>query len=580
MPTNPPKSNQLQPDQEEQLAQILEKVLEHGTTDQSELDLQCRQHPELETELRQLWATAMLAQEFGNSSLIESPEQDQHASDEVSQTVIARYESHQLDELPSRIGSYEIIEELGRGGMGVVYKAKEGDLHRDVALKMLLRHEHASPDDLARFRSEAVACARLQHPNIVAVHDFGVHAGQPYFSMEYIEGQNLSKLIQHGPLDPRHAARLLIPVCRAIAEAHRHGILHRDLKPSNILLDEQETPYVSDFGLAKRVVPPSVNAEPPSTGTIPPSITHTGAVLGTPSYMAPEQAMGQRGRVSTLSDVYSLGAILYASVTGLPPFQAASAVDIIFMVLEQDPIPPRLINRRVDSDLEMIILKCLQKPADLRYDSADALADDLEAYLANESITARSSHFFQVLSRAFRSTHHVSVLENWGLLWMWHALVLFCICLATNALQWSGLTSSRLPYAILWTAGLTTWAFIFWSVRRRAGPVTFVERQIAHVWAGSVACSILLYGIEGLLGLEPLTLSPVLALEAGVVFLVKAGILSGEFYVQAIVLFATAIVMCFVPDYSITLMGIVTGLCFFIPGLKFYRLRRESRNDA
>ena len=223
----------------------------------------------------------------------------------------------------------------------------------------------------------------------------------------------------------------------------------------------------------------------------------------------------------------------------------------------------------------MIALKALQKPADLRYASADALADDLEAFLSGDSIAARSSHFSQILSRAFRPTHHVGVMQNWGLLWMWHSLVLLVLCLATNAMQWQGVTS-RLPYLGLWTLGLGTWAAIFWNLRRRSGPVTFVERQIAHVWAGSMACSTLLYLVEWLLDLPVLSLTPVLPLIAGAVFVAKAGILSGEFYVHAAVLFATCIPMALFPQWGLTIFGVVSGLTFFVPGLKFYRQREQT----
>jgi serine/threonine-protein kinase len=284
--------------------------------------------------------------------------------------------------------------------------------------------------------------------------------------------------------------------------------------------------------------------------------------------------------IGTATDVYSLGAILYAMLTGRAPFQSASPVDTLLMVLEQDPPPPRVLNPQADPDLELIALKALQKPADLRYVSADAMADDLEAYLRHEPISARSSHFSQVLSRAFRETHHAAILENWGLLWMWHALVLLVLCLVTNGMQLWDVTS-RWPYFLLWTAGLGAWAFIFWNLRRRDGPVTFVERQIAHVWAASMGCSTMLFGVEALLGLPVLTLSPVLPLIAAAVFVVKAGILSGMFYIHAAVLFATAIPMALGQragwNYGLTLFGIVSAGTFFAPGVKFYRQRVRGR---
>ncbi len=364
-------------------------------------------------------------------------------------------------------------------------------------------------------------------------------------------------------------------MCRAIAEAHRQGLLHRDLKPSNILIDRTGHPFVSDFGLAKRVTADKSDEDEQTRSLL----THSGAIVGTPGYMAPEQAAGNRGEVGRATDVYGLGALLYATLTGRAPFQSASPVDTVLQVLEQDPLPPRLLNPGVDADLEMIALRCLQKPAELRYATADELADDLERFLANEPIAARSSRFDQVLTRAFRETHHAVVLENWGVLWMWHSLVLIVLCVVTNAFQWEGITA-RLPYVGLWTIGLGVWAVIFWNLRRRSGPITFVERQIAHIWAGSMICSTLLFGIEALLDLPVLTLSPVLGLVSGMVFLVKAGILSGAFYIQAAALFATAGAMALwsrtgLPPLGISLFGIVSAACFFVPGLKYYRQQRS-----
>ena len=207
------------------------------------------------------------------------------------------------------------------------------------------------------------------------------------------------------------------------------------------------------------------------------------------------------------------------------------------------------------------------------------MADDLEAYLNGEPISARSSQFSQILTRAFRPTHHVGVLHNWGLLWMWHAVVLLVLCLLTNLVLWQGVTS-RLPYLALWTVGLGTWAAILWNLRRRAGPVTFVERQIAHVWAASMACSTFLFAVEALLGLPPLSLSPVLALLAGAVFVVKAGILSGEFYIPAAVLFMTCVPMALFPTWGITIFGVVCALCFALPGWKFYHQQLLEHLEA
>ena len=559
-------------DHDEQLVELLEGMLDNSRAGGADsLEQLVVQHPHLERELRELWATVQITEDFASfDGLFDKPAGS--SPEALPSGIASNFE-------PRDYGDYELIEELGRGGMGVVYKARQKDLDRIVALKMILRGDLASTADLARFRAEAEAAAQLHHPHIVPVYEVGEIEGRPFFSMKLIEGTTLSRKLLDGPLPSHTAAAMLAPICRAIADAHRRGVLHRDLKPSNILIDEQGLTYVTDFGLAKRVKPDSQDSIVVGLQ----SLTQSGAILGTPSYMAPEQAAGNRGDVSSASDIYSLGAILYAMVTGRPPFQAESAVDTVLMVLEQDAVPPRMLNPKVDPDLEMIALKCLQKPQDLRYLTADALAEDLEAYLANEPISARSTHLSQIITRAFRETHHAAVLENWGLLWMWHSLVVFLLCLITNLMQWQGV-SSRFPYAVLWTVGVGTWAMIFWELRRRSGPITFVERQIAHFWAGSSFSSMLLFGLEALLNLPVLTLSPVLPLIAGNVFLAKAGILSGKFYIQALSLYATSFIMAIVsrldvPDFGLTLLGCVLAASFFAPGLKYYRQLQKTTDE-
>ena len=555
-------------DRDQLLVELLDRAVENSRDGRSPdfetvlQDVSPAERSDVERELRELWATAMLAEDLA----VVSHTLDELGGDTRPQSPMP------LQSLPRTMGDYELQEVIGRGGMGVVYRGRQLSLNRTVAIKMILRGEFATPGDLRRFRSEAEAAARLRHPLIVPVYEVGdlpPGSGQPFFSMQFIEGRTLSSRLADAPLRPRQAATMLARVCRAIQAAHDQGVLHRDLKPSNILIDPTGRPYVTDFGLAKLVKVASEREHHRDSGPL----TASGAILGTPGYMAPEQAIGSRGVVGPATDVYGLGAVLYAMLSGRPPFQSASPVDTVLMVLEQEPPPLRLLNPQVDGDLEMIALKALQKPTDLRYDSAEALAADLDAYLANEPITARASHVGQIISRALRPTHHADVLENWGKLWMWHALVLLVLCVVTEWFEWQGM-SSRLPYLLLWTVGLGTWAAAFWQMRRAAGPVTFIERQIAHVWAGSMACVMMLFGLEALLGLPVLTLSPVLALVAGSVFLVKAGMLSGEFYVQAAALFATAPAMALWPQWGLIVFGLVSAACFFVPGLKFYRQRK------
>jgi WD40 repeat protein/tRNA A-37 threonylcarbamoyl transferase component Bud32/Tfp pilus assembly protein PilF len=273
-------------------------------------------------------------------------------------------------------GDYELIRELGRGGMGVVYKARQVSLNRPVAVKMVRSAALASEEDLRRFQNEAEAVAALDHPHIVPILEVGSHDGQRYFSMKLIGGESLDRKLVVYADQPKAAARLLKTAAEAVHHAHQRGILHRDLKPSNILLDERGEPYVTDFGLAKRVEADS-------------QMTASDAILGTPAYMAPEQASGRRGAVTTASDVYGLGAVLYALLTGRAPFGGDSVAETLDQVRELTPVAPTKINPRVPRDLEIICLKCLEKEPSRRYPSGQALADDLRRYVAGEPIQAR-----------------------------------------------------------------------------------------------------------------------------------------------------------------------------------------------
>ncbi len=272
------------------------------------------------------------------------------------------------------VPGYEILAELGRGAMGVVYRAREEALDRPVALKMILAGGHASPADRARFRREAEAAAALRHSNIVQVYAVGEVSGLPFCAQEFIPGGTLADHAAGKPLPPRRAAELVAAVARAVQHAHENGIVHRDLKPANVLLDADGTPKVADFGLAKKL----------GSGTGP---TATGAVLGTPAYMAPEQAEGQA--VGPPADVYALGAILYELLTGRPPFQAATPLDTILQVVSTEPPPPRAVNPAVPRDLETVALQCLRKEPGRRYATAAELADDLGRWRAGEPIAAR-----------------------------------------------------------------------------------------------------------------------------------------------------------------------------------------------
>jgi predicted Ser/Thr protein kinase len=547
-------------DRDERLARLLAGLADEQRRGQAaDIEAVARQHPDLATELRELWAAVQFAEAFA------SARRPSASGSRIAPPPFSRFAGRTF-------GDFTLLEEIGRGGMGVVYKAQQQGLGRLVALKMILRGEHATPADLARFQIEARAAANLEHPNIVPVYAAGEHDGQAYFCMRYVEGETLAALLSRGPLRPRDAANLLSTISRAVDYAHQRGILHRDLKPSNILLDQYGVPHITDFGLAKRVHTQEGGS----------ALTHSGAIVGTPAYMAPEQVSGSRGKPSPASDVYSLGVILYEMLTGRPPFQAPTPVDTLLLVLDQDPVRPSLLNPKVDPDLELICLKCIQKEPELRYRSAADLAADLEAYLRGDQLSIRRTRLTDLgnfFGQMLRETHHAVVLENWGVLWMCHSVKILLQCILTTALAWNGV-ANPLVYLLLWGGGLMVWGAIFWNLRKRAGPVLFIERQIAHVWGAAVLGTISVFVLEMVMGLHVLQLAPLLAVIAGMTFVVKAGMLTGAFYVSAAAQFLVAVAMAYWPDYGILLFGSVTAICFFLPGLKYYRQRLRSRQKA
>src|SRR5438270_9477159 len=281
----------------------------------------------------------------------------------------------------ANFGDYELFEEIGRGGQGVVYRARQKSLNRPVALKVIGLGHWATEAHLKRFRREAESAASLEHPCIVPIYEVGERGGSCYFSMKLVEGGQLDDVVRREPISIRRAVELIAKVARTVHYAHEHNILHRDIKPGNILLDTKGEPYLTDFGLARLV-------ETEST------VTRTQEVMGTPSYMAPEQAAGETTKLGRATDVYGLGAVLYQVLTGHPPFAGGTSYETIRLLLDAEPRPPRLLNPKIARDLSTICLKCLEKDPKRRYSSALALAEDLEHWLKHEPIQARRTGIF------------------------------------------------------------------------------------------------------------------------------------------------------------------------------------------
>src|SRR5262245_4394012 len=341
--------------------QLLDEICDSGCTPEEV----CGACPELLPEVRRRWQQMRLV-EAELDALFPSPGPDIDAETPAPW--------HAGADLP-RIPGYDVEALLGRGGMGVVYKARHRRLNRFVALKMLIAGAYAGPPERARFQREAEDVASLQHVNIVQVHDVGDHERLPYFTMEYVEGGSLAQRLLGTPQPARQAAALVATLAEAVQVAHQAGIVHRDLKPANILLTADGTPKIADFGLARHF----------EGG---PALTLSGVRVGTPSYMAPEQAQGQK-TVGPLTDVYALGAILYECLTGRPPFRAETAVETERQVIAEEPVPPARLNPKVPRDLETICLKCLHKEPQRRYATAAALAEDLRRFGEGRPIQAR-----------------------------------------------------------------------------------------------------------------------------------------------------------------------------------------------
>ena len=449
-------------------------------------------------------------------------------------------------------GDYELLDEVARGGMGVVYRARQITLNRTVALKMILAGKLADADEVQRFRTEAEAAARLSHPNIVAVHEVGEIQGQHFFSMDFIEGTSLAQRLVGGPLPGREAARYVRQIARAVHYAHRQGILHRDLKPSNIMVDGEDEPRITDFGLAKRL------------GNQDSGQTRTGAILGTPSYMAPEQAQGKIRDLGPACDIYSLGAMLYDLLTGRPPFRAETPIDTAMQVIQNEPVPARLLNPNIDKDLETICHKCLEKNPDRRYATAEALAQDLQNFLDGNSINARGSNVLDRLTRTLDRSQNDVDFTTWssmillmaGVVGFQHTLIF--LCMQWGAPHWTIVGARALEFILL--------GCLFWYNRRnsRLLPTSRVERELWTIWIGyffalgaTVLATRIIRAMDFIASnphapahLEEMLPYPFLAVLSGLAFFIMGSNYWGRCYAIGVAFFILACVMPFRLDWA------------------------------
>jgi serine/threonine-protein kinase len=459
-------------------------------------------------------------------------------------------------ELPDTIPGYELIRELGRGGMGVVYVARQIDLNRTVALKVMLAGCHASSTERARFAAEAKALARLHHPNVVQIYDVGMHSGQSYLTEEFCSGGSLAGLLASRSLGPRRAAAMVEAIARGVHAAHEAGVIHRDLKPANILLDNSGNPKVTDFGLAKQ--------------TDSTAHTGTGAVLGTPGYMAPEQIDGAK-RVGPTADVYALGAILYECLAGRPPYKAATAIDTLMKAMEEDPPPPSHYRPELPRDLEAICMKCLERNPNHRYASAAALSADLRRFLDGEPISVSSYRVLGRLARTLDRTQHDAEFHGWGpMLYLFGVIILF------NHVAVGWVIVHRLP--LVWSnvaqyAGGLLMLAVFVRNRikaRRILPASVAERTLFSIWIGYlIGCAVVTLSGSIMFGREryyDAYLYPFWATLSGMGFIAMGGGYWGRCYLFGVAFFAAALGMTQIPMAAPFLFGLMWSLCLVLVG--------------
>jgi len=471
-------------------------------------------------------------------------------------------------------GDYEILSEIARGGMGVVYKARQLKLDRIVALKMILSGELATEEAVSRFYTEAKAAATLDHPGIVPVYEIGQHDGKHFFAMGYIEGKSLAEQIRIAPVTIREAAMLTCKIAQAVAYAHERGVIHRDLKPANILLDSKGEPRVSDFGLAR-----NMNQDN--------GVTKTGDVMGTPSYMPPEQALGEVAKIGACSDIYSLGAILYCLVTGRPPYQAATPLETLLQVVEQDPLHVRQLNREVDPELSAICMKCLEKEPIDRYESAAKLADDLQRYLSGEQISIRTTKSVQDLLRRLDRHRDDRDIRTWGQVLLVFAPIVLLSEILVNWIVLGG-TSTQTAFSLCGLVRAMQFLAMsgtIWLLRERLlATRRSVSEQMWSLWIGFVlACnlSFVVLIIQAYMFPGPnrnplLECYPFFSILSGILWFAMGSNYWGFCFVFGLLFFLNALFDAFFPSLAPSMFGTLWGVLLWFSGRRLNRIQQTA----
>jgi predicted Ser/Thr protein kinase len=461
------------------------------------------------------------------------------------------------------VGPYEIEGEIARGGMGVVYRARQQGLKRAVALKLISSGVLASEQERRRFRSEAEAAARLHHPGIIAIHEIGSWQGYEYYSMALVEGPTLQRRIDDQTFDHDTSARLVRDIARAVDYAHRAGIVHRDLKPENILICEDGRPLVTDFGLAKWH----------REGTM---LTRTGQVIGTPHYMSPEQACG-RCDVGAEADIYALGAILYALLTGRPPHIGSSAAEVLRSVLQDEPAAPRQIRRDVPLDLEKVCLKAIDYEPSKRYESAESLALDLERYLAGEPTSAAGSGLLDRMAREIRRDQHQTHFEDWGRTLTQLGMIIFVGHVTMFVLH----LAEYPQWLAFWAPRAVMMAAVFVAIyRARAGsllPRSVAERPVWSIWLGYLAALGTINLLAVTRGIDYPSQFPIAAALSGFGFIAMSGHVWGGSALLGFGFLAVALLT----TWSVDLAPLWFGGMWLISLLvlaRHYRTKRPGNN--